>query len=96
MAFYNKVVPMLRKSISASNSLNVHSSMFNAMRCMSTKLFVGGFISCIYFPAIDTKAAFLVISDTYALSSSTGLSFGTDDSSLKRAFDSFGDIDSGI
>ncbi|EYU32708.1 hypothetical protein ABFS82_14G038200 [Erythranthe guttata] len=63
MAFYNKVGSLLRQSVSASNALNGQSSMFNAIRCMSTKLFIGG------------------------------LSFGTDDQSLKDAFSSFGEVD---
>ncbi|XP_055813920.1 glycine-rich RNA-binding protein 2, mitochondrial-like [Solanum dulcamara] len=66
MAFYNKLGGLLRLSISTSgNALNAQSpgpSMLNAIRCMSTKLFVGG------------------------------LSFGTDDQSLKDAFTSFGDV----
>ncbi|XP_060181296.1 glycine-rich RNA-binding protein 4, mitochondrial-like [Lycium barbarum] len=66
MAFYNKLGGLLRQSISTSgNALNAQSSapsMFNAIRCMSTKLFVGG------------------------------LSYGTDDQSLKHAFTSFGDV----
>ncbi|KAH0637506.1 hypothetical protein KY289_037421 [Solanum tuberosum] len=66
MAFYNKIGGLLRQSISTSgNALNAQSSapsMLNTIRCMSTKLFVGG------------------------------LSFGTDDQSLKEAFTSFGDV----
>ncbi|KAK4732854.1 hypothetical protein R3W88_025842 [Solanum pinnatisectum] len=66
MAFYNKLGGLLRQSISTSgNALNAQSSapsMLNAIRCMSTKLFVGG------------------------------LSFGTDDQSLKEAFTSFGEV----
>ncbi|KAL0358511.1 UNVERIFIED_CONTAM: Glycine-rich RNA-binding protein 2, mitochondrial [Sesamum angustifolium] len=62
MACYNKFGTLLRQSISASNALNGQSSMLNAIRCMSTKLFVGG------------------------------LSYGTDDQSLRDAFSSFGDV----
>ncbi|KAK4483339.1 hypothetical protein RD792_010525, partial [Penstemon davidsonii] len=62
MAFYNKVGSLLKQNISASGALSGHSSMFNAFRCMSTKLFVGG------------------------------LSWGTDDQSLRDAFGSFGDV----
>ncbi|KAM3249765.1 glycine-rich RNA-binding protein 4, mitochondrial-like isoform X1 [Capsicum annuum] len=66
MAFYNKLGGLLRQSISSSgNALNAKSSapsILNAIRCMSTKLFVGG------------------------------LSYGTDDQSLKEAFTSFGDV----
>ncbi|KAL0340585.1 UNVERIFIED_CONTAM: Glycine-rich RNA-binding protein 2, mitochondrial [Sesamum radiatum] len=58
MACYNKFGTLLRQSISASNALNGQSSMLNAIRCMSTKLFVGG------------------------------LSYGTDDQSLRDAFSS--------
>ncbi|GFQ04283.1 glycine-rich RNA-binding protein 2 mitochondrial [Phtheirospermum japonicum] len=56
MACFNKVGNMLRQSIVGQPSLH------NAVRCMSTKLFVGG------------------------------LSYGTDDNSLKEAFSSFGDV----
>ncbi|PIN07184.1 hypothetical protein CDL12_20255 [Handroanthus impetiginosus] len=62
MAFYNKVGSLLRQNISASSALNGPSAMLNAVRCMSTKLFVGG------------------------------LSYGTDDQSLRDAFSSFGDV----
>ncbi|OIT35476.1 PREDICTED: glycine-rich RNA-binding protein 2, mitochondrial-like [Nicotiana attenuata] len=66
MAFCNKLSGLLRQSISTSgNALNAQApaaSMLNAMRCMSTKLFIGG------------------------------LSYGTDDQSLKDAFASFGDV----
>ncbi|KAL8486904.1 hypothetical protein ACS0TY_023086 [Phlomoides rotata] len=63
MAFYNKVGTMLRHSISAQSSLSGQTSMFNAIRCMSTRLFIGG------------------------------LSYGTDDQSLKDAFSNYGDIE---
>ncbi|XP_051127544.1 glycine-rich RNA-binding protein 4, mitochondrial-like [Andrographis paniculata] len=62
MAFYNKVGALLKQSISASGAMNGQPSMFNAMRCMSTKLFIGG------------------------------LSYGTDDHSLRDAFTCFGDV----
>ena len=42
MAAFNKVGIMLRNSISASSAMNGQSSMFNAIRCMSSKIFVGG------------------------------------------------------
>ncbi|KAG6394844.1 hypothetical protein SASPL_145434 [Salvia splendens] len=44
MACFNKVGTMLRQSISASSAISGQSSMFNAIRCMSTKLFIGGFL----------------------------------------------------
>ncbi|XP_060213506.1 glycine-rich RNA-binding protein 2, mitochondrial-like [Lycium barbarum] len=61
MAFYNKLGSLLRQS----NAVSANSStpaMLNAIRCMSSKLFVGG------------------------------LSWGTDDQSLRDAFASFGDV----
>ncbi|XP_042064296.1 glycine-rich RNA-binding protein 4, mitochondrial-like [Salvia splendens] len=64
MACFNKVGTMLRQSISASSALSGQSSMLNAMRLMSTKLFIGG------------------------------LSYQTDDQSLRDAFSSFGEVDS--
>ncbi|TMW97287.1 hypothetical protein EJD97_005859 [Solanum chilense] len=65
MAFCNKLGGLLRQSISTGNAVSANSptpAMLNAIRCMSSKLFVGG------------------------------LSWGTDDQSLKEAFTSFGDV----
>ncbi|KAL2486843.1 Glycine-rich RNA-binding protein 2 [Abeliophyllum distichum] len=62
MAFCNKIGTLLRQSISANGTLHGQTAMNNAIRCMSTKLFIGG------------------------------LSFGTDDQSLRDAFGSFGDV----
>ncbi|XP_057766228.1 glycine-rich RNA-binding protein 4, mitochondrial [Salvia miltiorrhiza] len=62
MACFNKFGATLRQSISASNAMSGSSSMLNAIRAMSSKLFVGG------------------------------LSYGTDDRSLKDAFASFGEV----
>ncbi|KAL8486901.1 hypothetical protein ACS0TY_023084 [Phlomoides rotata] len=42
MAFFNKVGTMLRHSISGQSTLGGQTSMFNAIRCMSTKLYIGG------------------------------------------------------
>ncbi|KAG6422993.1 hypothetical protein SASPL_113376 [Salvia splendens] len=64
MACFNKVGTMLRQSISASSALSGQPSMFNAIRLMSTNLFIGG------------------------------LSYQTDDQSLRDAFSSFGEVDS--
>ncbi|KNA07020.1 hypothetical protein SOVF_175740 [Spinacia oleracea] len=58
MAFCNRIGSMLSQSISQNSG----SSMMNAIRCMSSKLFIGG------------------------------LSFSTDDNSLKNAFTSFGEV----
>ncbi|KAI7728471.1 hypothetical protein M8C21_027757, partial [Ambrosia artemisiifolia] len=65
MAFYNKIGSLMRQSISqncVSNGQVTGPSMFNAVRCMSSKLFIGG------------------------------LSYQTDDHSLKEAFSGFGDV----
>ncbi|KAJ9541610.1 hypothetical protein OSB04_028116 [Centaurea solstitialis] len=65
MAFYNRIGSLMRQSISQTTVSNGHvaaPSMFNAFRCMSSKLFVGG------------------------------LSYQTDDHSLKEAFSGFGDV----
>eukprot|EP00268_Persea_americana_P068304 TRINITY_DN94_c0_g1_i2.p1 TRINITY_DN94_c0_g1~~TRINITY_DN94_c0_g1_i2.p1 ORF type:complete len:158 (+),score=36.49 TRINITY_DN94_c0_g1_i2:262-735(+) len=65
MAFCSRMGSLIKKSISSTamsrEPLPV-TSMFNAIRCMSTKLFIGG------------------------------LSYGTDDQSLREAFSSFGDV----
>ncbi|XP_043718836.1 glycine-rich RNA-binding protein 4, mitochondrial-like [Telopea speciosissima] len=65
MAMSSRFGSLLRKSMSPnipSNGQAPVTSMLNAVRCVSTKLFIGG------------------------------LSYGTDDSSLKDAFSSFGDV----
>ncbi|KVH90977.1 glycine-rich RNA-binding protein 4, mitochondrial-like isoform X2 [Cynara cardunculus var. scolymus] len=65
MAFYNRIGSLMRQSIShniVSNGLVTGPSMFNAIRCMSSKLFIGG------------------------------LSYQTDEHSLKEAFSGFGDV----
>ncbi|XP_071709377.1 glycine-rich RNA-binding protein 4, mitochondrial-like [Rutidosis leptorrhynchoides] len=65
MAFYNKIGSLMRQNISqnsVSNGNVTGLSMFNAIRCMSSKLFIGG------------------------------LSYQTDDHSLKEAFSGFGDV----
>nr|GMD72342.1 glycine-rich RNA-binding protein 2, mitochondrial-like [Ipomoea batatas] len=65
MAFCNKLGGLVRRSVSTNNASTAQvpmASMFNALRCMSTKLFIGG------------------------------LSYGTDDCSLKEAFSSFGEV----
>ncbi|XP_057522791.1 glycine-rich RNA-binding protein 2, mitochondrial-like [Amaranthus tricolor] len=58
MALYNKIGNMLAQTLSQNSS----PVMMNAIRCMSSRLFVGG------------------------------LSWGTDDNSLKEAFSHFGDV----
>ncbi|KAJ0953332.1 putative RNA recognition motif domain, nucleotide-binding alpha-beta plait domain superfamily [Helianthus annuus] len=65
MAFYNRIGSLMKQSISqntVSNGQVSGPSMFNAIRCMSSKLFVGG------------------------------LSYQTDDYSLKEAFSGFGEV----
>nr|GEX85567.1 glycine-rich RNA-binding protein 4, mitochondrial-like [Tanacetum cinerariifolium] len=65
MALYNKIGSLMRQSISQTTVSNGHMtgpSMYNAFRCMSSKLFVGG------------------------------LSYQTDDYSLKEAFSGFGEV----
>ncbi|XP_042483509.1 glycine-rich RNA-binding protein 2, mitochondrial-like [Macadamia integrifolia] len=65
MAMSSKFGSLLRQSMSpniTSNGETAVTSMLNVVRCISTKLFIGG------------------------------LSYGTDDQSLKEAFSSFGDV----
>lgn len=97
MAFYNKLGGLLRQSISTSgNTLNAQSSapsMLNAICCMSTKLFVGGMWVAVwkkyhkYCFLVNTLRQF-----AYLFLNLIGLSFGTDDLSLREAFTSFGDV----
>ncbi|PWA83575.1 glycine-rich RNA-binding protein 4 [Artemisia annua] len=42
MAFYNKIGSLMRQNVSKTVVSNGQPSMFNAIRCMSSKLFVGG------------------------------------------------------
>nr|GMD65797.1 glycine-rich RNA-binding protein 2, mitochondrial-like [Ipomoea batatas] len=45
MAFCNKLGGLVRRSVSTNNASTAQvpmASMFNALRCMSTKLFIGG------------------------------------------------------
>uniref|UniRef100_A0A5B6YSZ8 Putative Glycine-rich RNA-binding protein 4 isoform 2 n=1 Tax=Davidia involucrata TaxID=16924 RepID=A0A5B6YSZ8_DAVIN len=65
MAFCNRFGSLVRQTFSQNNAANAQvpvTSMFNTIRCMSSKLFVGG------------------------------LSWGTDDQSLRDAFSGFGDV----
>ncbi|KAK9072480.1 hypothetical protein SSX86_008914 [Deinandra increscens subsp. villosa] len=66
MAFYSRIGSIMRQTVSQNNSISHGQvrgpSMMDAIRCMSSKLFVGG------------------------------LSYQTDDHSLKEAFSGFGDV----
>ncbi|XP_075523788.1 glycine-rich RNA-binding protein 2, mitochondrial-like [Primulina tabacum] len=62
MTRFDKVGTLLKHSMFSSAASNYQLSIFNAVRCMSTRLFIGG------------------------------LSYGTDDQSLRDAFSSFGDV----
>ncbi|XP_058093359.1 glycine-rich RNA-binding protein 2, mitochondrial-like [Magnolia sinica] len=65
MAFCSRIGSLVRQSISGNGLANGPTpvmSMLNAVRCISSKLFIGG------------------------------LSYGTDDQSLRDAFTSFGDV----
>ncbi|KAL7595790.1 glycine-rich RNA-binding protein 4, mitochondrial [Lactuca sativa] len=65
MAFYNRIGSLMKQTVSqnsVSNGQITGPSMFNAIRCMSSKLFIGG------------------------------LSYQTDDHSLKEAFSGFGEV----
>ncbi|RWR74610.1 glycine-rich RNA-binding protein 2, mitochondrial-like protein [Cinnamomum micranthum f. kanehirae] len=65
MAFCSGMGSLIKKSLSSTGMSREPlpvTSMLNAIRCMSTKLFIGG------------------------------LSYGTDDQSLREAFSSFGDV----
>lgn len=94
MAFYNKVGTLLRQSISSNSTLHGQVPMINAIRCMSTKLFIGGMclkylFRVIYqYSATDLYCAVLNVIPFLLI----GLSYGTDDQSLRDAFSSFGDV----
>ncbi|CAH9071648.1 unnamed protein product [Cuscuta europaea] len=65
MAFCNRLGSLVRNCVSKHNATHAPvqvATMFGALRCMSSKLFVGG------------------------------LSYGTDDYSLKNAFSGYGEV----
>ncbi|KAH7857655.1 hypothetical protein Vadar_015057 [Vaccinium darrowii] len=62
MAFYGRLGSLVRQTVSQPNGQVPMASMLNTIRCMSSKLFIGG------------------------------LSYGTDDNSLRDAFSGFGEV----
>jgi len=93
MAFCSRVGSILKQSISQSSA----SSMMNSIRCMSsmssTKLFVGGIcliLHCALRGVVDAGLKQYLIYWIFVFV--PGLSFGTDDGSLKDAFSSFGEV----
>lgn len=95
MAFYNKIGTLLRHNISATNTLHGQTPMINAIRCMSTKLFIGGmYLKDLFSSNLSVffdKFCFMLCWKLNRVLL-IGLSYGTDDQSLRDAFSGFGDV----
>ena len=88
MALANKLGGLLKKATSSN------LSVYQAIRCMSSKLFVGGsslFIICICLSKFSVLYDFLIAVNIVA-----GLSYGTDDHSLRDEFAKYGEVVEGI
>jgi heterogeneous nuclear ribonucleoprotein A1/A3 len=88
MALANKLGGLLKKATSSN------PSVYQAIRCMSSKLFVGGsslFIICICLSKFSVLYDFLIAVNIVA-----GLSYGTDDHSLRDEFAKYGQVVEGI
>lgn len=95
MAFFNRVGSILKQSVSKHSNLELsasNASLFQAIRSMSSsKLFVGG--ERILSLCMDLLWFFNFFWLLYnGLLSPAGLSYGTDESSLKEAFSQYGDV----
>lgn len=90
MALANKLGGLLKKATSANPSL------YQAIRCMSSsKLFVGG--SSLFIICISACQNFLSLYNILiAVNIISGLSYGTDDLSLKEEFGKYGQVVEGI
>ena len=89
MALANKLGGLLKKAASSN------PSVYQAIRCMSSsKLFVGGcslFIICICLSKFSVLYDFLIAVNIVA-----GLSYGTDDHSIRDEFAKYGEVVEGI
>ena len=102
MSFLSKTGSMLRQTVSKHIKSEIYGSnpsVFQMIRCMSSsKLFIGGGIAfsvkgC-YNPIIASNLLmFLFLFLFFWLS---GLSYGTDETSLREAFNKYGDVVEGI
>jgi hypothetical protein len=94
MAFCNKVGSLLRHSVSQNGQASI-TSMLNSVRYMSSsKLFIGGITKCSYnILIIDNKSyAMTSLKLNLITVAFQGLSYSTDDQTLKDAFSGFGDV----
>lgn len=95
MAFVNKIGNMLKQIVSRHANLELcasRTSLYQAIRSMSSsKLFVGG--KRILFPVV-VAMFFLLLYNCQLLTA--GLSWGTDETSLKEAFSQHGEVIEGI
>lgn len=85
MAFCNKLGGLLKHGVAQNGNVPV-TSMLGSLRYMSTKLFVGG-----KSYEVERFFDFELRSDRFCLFAS-GLSWGTDDQSLRDAFAHFGEV----
>lgn len=94
MAFANRVGNLFKQAVNSS------PSVYQAIRCMSSsKLFVGGLSNNFFqlFLQINFDSIFirLEIACFIVLPLLLGLSYGTDDHSLREAFTSYGEVTEG-
>ena len=100
MAFLSKVGNLLRQTASKQISSEfgaLKPSFFQAIRCMSSmsssKLFIGGATKLHLLVALRLYYFFVV---RFLILYFSGLSYGTDDQSLKEAFAKYGDVVEGV
>lgn len=101
MAFCNKLSGFLRQGVSQSSNVPV-TSMLGSLRYMSTKLFVGGkyVYNCKCLPLLlqvfVSLKCYVIFTDVlFHVHFLSGLSWGTDEQSLKDAFSNFGEVTEG-
>ena len=96
MAFLSKVGNLLRQTASKQISSEFGASkpsFFQAIRCMSSsKLFIGGATKLHLLVAL--RLYFFVV--RFLILYFSGLSYGTDDQSLKEAFAKYGEVVEGV
>jgi len=101
MAFFGRIGNLLRQTASrqVSSKLRSPPSFFQAIRCMSsapsTKLFIGGAFE-LHFE-LDAFYIFFILclvdnNDLCTYLSVTGVSYSTDEQSLREAFSKYGEV----
>lgn len=98
MAFLNRISNMLKQTVSKHVNLEVSSNSVlhlttRSMSSSSSKVFVGG-ENDFHFPRFIFCVFCLLCYDRHV--SWTGLSYGTDEPSLRDAFSQYGEVVEGI